>query len=300
MPWNVRHPRSTFTNCWEAAQAILLVYVSFNVIWRVTFNTVPEGIYFYIESFIDYYFMVDVILNFHTAFYDGSGDLRGADCLLNSETSCNPSALMIAKRLRWMLTIAGLHPAGKGRGIWSILAFGSSADLKTLYSNYARGWMVIDVLSVTPWADLHSIIVGERSPNTTTSGSEAKVLKILRLLRLMKLLRIFRAMRILKKYEEELGPALSASIIIGTVLLVIHTITCCWYFVGTFGTLEELGNGTVAIAGTVSTGWVEAIFKGSDRLCSCYNSAGEYDGDFTDGASRPYFYDAFESKCVHP
>jgi hypothetical protein len=61
LPWNVRHPRSTFSNWWEGAQAILLIYVSFNVIWRVTFNTRAEGFYYYFESFIDIYFVIDIV-----------------------------------------------------------------------------------------------------------------------------------------------------------------------------------------------------------------------------------------------
>jgi hypothetical protein len=81
LPWNVRHPRSKFTHCWEGIQAILLVYVSFNVIWRVTFNTQPTGFYFYFESAIDMFFVMDVVLNFHTAFYDRSGDLQGVRSL---------------------------------------------------------------------------------------------------------------------------------------------------------------------------------------------------------------------------
>lgn len=61
LPWNVRHPRSNFSNWWEATQAVLLIYVSFNVIWRVTFNTKAEGFYYYFESTIDIYFVIDIV-----------------------------------------------------------------------------------------------------------------------------------------------------------------------------------------------------------------------------------------------
>jgi hypothetical protein len=108
--------------------------------------------------------------NFHTAFYDRSGDLQ------------------------W------LHPAGRVRGFWNVLALGSGADLKRLYAHYARGWMFVDIISVFPWGYVQGLLSGRGDDTTGDSGKEAKVLKVLRLLRLTKLLRLVRAMRILKKY----------------------------------------------------------------------------------------------------
>ena len=112
-----------------------------------------------------------------------------------------------------------------------------------------------------------------------------------RLLRLMKLLRVFRGMRILKKYEDKLGPGLSAAVLIGTVVLAIHAITCMWYFAGTINTHTPGGSD---VPGDESSGWVEAMFTGSARLCSCYN------GTDSSGEPRPFFFDAFQSKCMHP
>ena len=40
---------------------MLLIYVSFNVIWRVTFNTRAEGFYYYFESLVDIYFVIDIV-----------------------------------------------------------------------------------------------------------------------------------------------------------------------------------------------------------------------------------------------
>jgi hypothetical protein len=112
------------------------------------------------------------------------------------------------------------------------------------------------------------------------------------LLRLTKLLRVIRGMRILKKHEEKLGPSLSASMLIGTVVLAIHAITCSWYFVGTINT--QTVNGT-DIPGDASLGWVETMFEGSARLCSCHGA------DLgSNGERQTYFFDAFESKCMHP
>lgn len=85
------------------------------------------------------------VLNLHTAFYDGSGDLQG------------------------------LHPAGRVRGIWNILACNSGADLKRLYTHYARGWMIIDVVSVFPFGTVYSFMSG--IIESDDAGS-ARVLKV--------------------------------------------------------------------------------------------------------------------------
>ena len=76
-PWNVRHPRSKFTNAWEGIQAFLLVYVAFTVTYRLCFNIEVDGFAFFFDVLVDLYFIIDVVLNFHTAFYDESGDLAG-------------------------------------------------------------------------------------------------------------------------------------------------------------------------------------------------------------------------------
>jgi CRP-like cAMP-binding protein len=261
LPWNVRHPRSQFTGIWEGVQAIILIYVAFSVIWRVCFNVPAEGWMAVLEALIDIYFLADVILNLHTAYYDQSGDL------------------------------IGLAPTNTGRGFWPLLSCGSGADLPKTYAKYARGWLFIDVLSIFPFAWFARRIW----PNEAASGADAKVLKVLRLLRLSKLLRLARAMRIFKKYEEELGPLVSASLLVGAVVLIIHAIACIWFLVGTtrtyYNSHECTKEGTCDDEPIIqSHGWVEDNFAGSASLCGCR----------TDVHGQPYFYDAYESFCLHP
>ena len=86
------------------------MYVAFTVVFRVAFNVPATGKMFWLEVAIDLYFVVDVVLNFHTAYYDSSGDL------------------------------VAIAPTNKRRGFWVVLAMGSGADLKRLYTQYARGW----------------------------------------------------------------------------------------------------------------------------------------------------------------
>ena len=98
-------------------------------------------------------------------------------------------------------------------------------------------------------------------------------------------------MRIIKKYEEQLGPGPAASMLIGSVILVLHAMTCAWYYVGTVNTL---GDADTSVPGAQSAGWVEKVFSGSSRLCSCYEWLDET------GETQIYFFDAFDIVCKHP
>ena len=124
---------------------------------RLAFNQPAEGNWIHFELFIDIYFAVDVILNFHTAYYDDSGGLCGVKVATGGQKQA------------------------------------STADLSALYLNYAKGWMAIDVASVLPVNFIVSLMGDDNKADT---GGQLKMLKILRLFRLMKLLRLARAMRI--------------------------------------------------------------------------------------------------------
>lgn len=109
------------------------------------------------------------------------------------------------------------------------------------------------------------------------SGQTQKTIKIIRLLRLAKLLRLFRALRIFKKYEEHLGPMLQATVLLGTITLLLHFVTCLWFLVGT---MPDPGNGWQER----STGWLEEVFKTSPDACdSCYNDT---------------YFDPYIGKCL--
>lgn len=104
---------------------------------------------------------------------------------------------------------------------------------------------------------------------------------MIRLLRLTKLLRLARAMRIFKKYEDKLGPALNAMILIGTVVLLLHSISCIWFAVGTARD-DVMGGEDRGVMS--SEGWIEKLFQGTAVFCSCYNDT---------------FYDPVERMCIY-
>ena len=111
------------------------------------------------------------------------------------------------------------------------------------------------------------------------SAASQKSIKIIRLLRLGKLLRMFRAMRMFKKYEEQLGPMLQASLLVGTISLLLHFVTCLWFLVGTMPAPGSEVNVT-------STGWIEEEFQSSKRMCDRCHSKGST------------YFDAYLNKCL--
>ena len=108
LPWNVRHPNSRVTGLWESAQAVLLIYVAFTVPFWMCFNIelVRWESKWWFDLFVDLFFLADIFLNMHTAYWDKSGELRG------------------------------VTQGGAGQG--------PVADLEAMYRHYARGWMGID------------------------------------------------------------------------------------------------------------------------------------------------------------
>ena len=95
---------------------------------------------------------------------------------------------------------------------------------------------------------------------------------------------------------------LSAFVLIGSTLLAVHTITCAWFFTGTYfewqDTAQKL-DGLVGpyhvVPGTDSRGWVEEVFDGTNRLCQCHTNS-------TNTTGRPsgaMHFDSFEKRCVN-
>eukprot|EP01047_Picozoa_sp_COSAG01_P009834 COSAG01_NODE_410_length_17384_cov_20.323691_1_plen_975_part_00 len=187
LPWNVRHPSSGFTSGWESVQAMLLIYVAYTITYRLAFNLTLSTAWYVWELLVDTYFIIDVVLNFHTAFYDECGDLRG------------------------------VRDGPDGH---------QEADLAVMYRNYAQGWMTIDIVSVAPTiAELVvPFLSSDNAGDDDVQSSKSKALKVIRLIRLAKLLRLARALKLFKKYEEQLGPSLNLLIIFGIVSILLHTV----------------------------------------------------------------------------
>ena len=81
----------------------------------------------------------------------------------------------------------------------------------------------------------------------------------------------------------QVGPLLNAIMLVGTVALLLHTITCIWFAVGAVRD-DDASAADDLSAISASAGWIEYEFKGSERYCSCYDDA---------------HYDPIDRLCVH-
>ena len=72
LPRGIRDPDSKFSLKWDYCQVVLLVYVSVLVPLRTCFsisNDDTASLSFWIDVLVDLFFIVDVVLNFRTAFW---------------------------------------------------------------------------------------------------------------------------------------------------------------------------------------------------------------------------------------
>lgn len=77
--WNVRDPESSFSSNWDMMQVIFLCFVTYTVPYRAGFGVEIEllSMWWYLDTIIDLYFVIDLVLNFFTAFYDTNGVREG-------------------------------------------------------------------------------------------------------------------------------------------------------------------------------------------------------------------------------
>ena len=110
--------------------------------------------------------------------------------------------------------------------------------------NYARTWMVIDLLGILP-VDLSLKISQGRfrcsfdeggCPEQSEESNSAQLLKLfklLRLFRLIKLLRLVRIGKLIERYQDDLFqllPSLSILKLLGLLLFIGHLFGCFFFF----------------------------------------------------------------------
>lgn len=78
LPPGIRSPESRFTQVWDLAQLICIVYIAIAVPWRLGFDVTVAvtSVMFWWDVLIDSYFIVDVVLNFRLAYYTTDGELE--------------------------------------------------------------------------------------------------------------------------------------------------------------------------------------------------------------------------------
>ena len=97
-PW-VRSPDSRATRYWDLVSVMFIVWVATVVPFRIGFDVDLEpsfeNVAFCIDAFIDLFFIVDVLLNFRTAYYLPTGFIES-----------NPRMIRINYLRGWFVTTA--------------------------------------------------------------------------------------------------------------------------------------------------------------------------------------------------
>ena len=78
VPGYIRDPDSTFSEKWDIAQIIFLLYVAYAVPLRTAFSVevAAPTFWFWVDLSCDIYFICDCILSFRTAFWNAAGQLE--------------------------------------------------------------------------------------------------------------------------------------------------------------------------------------------------------------------------------
>jgi hypothetical protein len=69
--------------------------------------------------------------------------------------------------------------------------------------------------------------------------------------------------------------------LVGTVVLLLHVITCVWFALGS--ARDDVAIFSSVTGGLNSPGWIEQVFQGSEKQCACYSNM---------------YYDPLERMCV--
>jgi hypothetical protein len=110
------------------------------------------------------------------------------------------------------------------------------SDPQTIAKEYAKSWLVIDVVSCLPvgyltYFECNWDMAKCNSDEEDVGGSNLRALKVLRLLRLGKMLRLAKFSRMLKKYDNiaELKVIIAIASVLGMVFLAAHLLSCLWF-----------------------------------------------------------------------
>jgi hypothetical protein len=72
VPAWVRDPDSATSSLWDMSSVVLLLYVTGTVPVRACFGVADEllSVAFWVDALVDLFFLLDIVVNFRTAYYD--------------------------------------------------------------------------------------------------------------------------------------------------------------------------------------------------------------------------------------
>lgn len=123
------------------------------------------------------------------------------------------------------------------------LAFYSSAgelitDRMCILKNYAKGWMLPDLLLVTiDWVQMITKALGAGDGNFVKLVRGGKVMKAFRVLRVLRLLRMRKLRDVLQTFDEFVNSqyfTIITSMVVNVIaiLMISHFLGCTWYMIG--------------------------------------------------------------------
>lgn len=199
------HPDSTVRAIWDLSLFAAIVYQSITLPMRISFEMVTDTFTFYLETMIDSLFILDVMINFNTGFYE-------ANTLITSRFEIAKDYL---KFWFWIDLVSSIPYT------W-IFAWSQGISLRMIESDSA-----LEELGL--------------SANMTNAPQLLKLLKIAKLMKMLKLLRVMKLKKIMNKFDEYIvtdSMDLMVTFINLTiyVLVIAHYMSCIFYYVG----IEEL------------------------------------------------------------
>ena len=246
LPRWIRDPDSGFSACWDLISVVLLMYVSIVVPLRACFELELVELWsstFFIDLFVDLFFIIDVYMNFRTAYYLSDGTREARKGLIARQYLRGWFAIDFASCLP-VGYIAYLFPAAE-----SICVDCSAAEM-------AEGF-----------------------DDNDASSANFKAIKALRLVRLSKMLRLARIKKILTKYggDVNLQMYVSVGFTFFVIFFLVHILCCIFYLLGNSN--QTLPNG-VEITGWVNAmalpttqggfAWDASISLGTRYVTSTY------------------------------
>jgi hypothetical protein len=202
-------PIGTFRISWDVLSMLLVIFVTIMVPLRMAFDVAQgqsvDDPWFFVDTFIDVFFLIDLFLNFFTG----------------TESTVNQGA------------VYAMMP-GKGR---------TEMRLRVVAINYITGYFWLDLAASLPINLILIVFAEDVNAGGTASASrddvgDYRAIKILRtfkffkLVRLLRLLRLSRAVTRLQDFIY-IRPGTKQLIKLMMMLaLAIHYVSCVWFLLG--------------------------------------------------------------------
>ena len=191
----IRDPESQFSMCWDVMQILFLLYVAVTVPFYagfgIDFN--HTQLMWYVEMFVDLYFIADLVLNFRTAYYHENGvrEDRPKRIAMNYLRS------------------------------WFIIDFPSSLPIQYFVTDY----------SATTVSGTGPVASDEGASSVVANNQALKVFRLMKLSKMLRLARLKKLM--LKYEQSfTFNQYLGLMVISFSILFLSHLLSCFWHMVG--------------------------------------------------------------------